>query len=321
MNLREFRINDASIHYADESLPMNANLEHLNLLLDGNFSGAYTDMHVKSEAKSLTVDYDGVRYLKNATVALDGTIGADLENSKYTMKDNGLRINDLDIGMDGTFAMPSDTVYEVDMKYYTKKTDFKAFLSLIPAVYMQDFSGLKASGTASLDGTVKGRITDTVLPGVTMNLSVNNGHFSYPDLPKSADNIQMDLKIFYDGADEDNTTVDLNRFHMEMAGNPVDMNFHIITPFSDMQMNGAVSGKLDLASVADVIPLDSMKMKGIITANLKMMGKMSDIENANYEAVQAEGDLEVSGMVVSGGEVPEPVKIEQDRGSCSHRNS
>ncbi len=313
VDIKSFRVNDASIHYSDEDLNMNTAIENFNMMLTGNLTGDYSDLDLNSEAKSLTVDYDGIRYISNMAFSLKALIGADLKNSIYTLKDNELRMNGMVLGLDGTFGMPSDSVYAVDMKYTTKEADFKALLSMIPAVYMQDFSGLKATGKFKLDGTIKGQITETLMPSFGMDLTVTDGHFSYPDLPKSADNIQMNMRIFYDGAYEDNTTVDLDRFHIEMAGNPVDMSFHIRTPFSDMQMNGSVSGKLDLASVSDVIPLDSMSMKGLITANIKMMGRMSDIENENYEAFQASGDLAVQGMEVAGGDIPETVKIENCR--------
>ena len=313
ISLKEFKINDASIHYTDEALNMDAAIEKLNMLIAGNFTEDFTDLDVRSDAKSLTVNYDGIRYLKNATVSLNALVGADLENYKFTLKDNELKVNDLVLGLEGFFGMPSDTVYSMDLKYFTKQTDFKALLSMIPAVYMSDFSGLQASGKLRLEGTVKGEYTETVMPEINMDMVVNDGHFSYPDLPKSADNIQMNLRIFYDGVNEDNTTVDLDRFHIEMAGNPVDMNFHIITPFSDMQMNGALSGKLDLASVSDVIPLDSMNLKGIITSDIKIMGRMSDLENENYEAFQAEGDLTVADMEISGDMVPETVRIDKGK--------
>ncbi len=313
VDLKEFRINDGSIHYTDEALNMNAELEKFGLLLSGNLSEDFTDLDLNTGAERVTVNYDGINYLNNTSVSLKALIGADLENSKFTLNDNELRVNDLVLGMEGFFGMPSDTVYDMDLKYFTRKTDFKSLLSLIPVIYMQDYSGLRTSGSLMAEGTVKGVYSGNLLPDITLSLQVNDGQFSYPDLPKSASNINMDLHVFYDGVNEDNTTVDLNRFHIEVAGNPVDMNFHVITPFSDLQMNGAVNGKLDLSSVADVIPVEDMNLQGVITADIQMMGKMSDIENEHYESFMAEGSLEASGMEISGGEVPKPVKIDGAR--------
>ncbi len=313
INLKKFLVNNASIHYTDQSLNMDVAIENFNMWLAGNFSESITDMDLNSNAESLTVNYDGIRYLNRASLDMKAIIGADLDNYKFTFNENEIRVNGLVLGMDGFFGMPSDTVYDVDIKYFTKDTDFKSVLSMIPAVYLQDYSEMKASGSLKLEGTVKGKVTETAMPAIFMNMEVNDGHFAYPDLPKSADNIQMKLRIFYDGVNEDNTTVDLDRFHIEMAGNPVDMNFHVITPFSDMQMNGAINGKLDLSTLADVIPLEDMSLKGIITADMKMMGKMSDIENENYEAFQAEGALEVRDLEVTGADIPEGVKIQKSR--------
>jgi hypothetical protein len=56
-----------------------------------------------------------------------------------------------------------------------------------------------------------------------------------------------------------------------------------------------------------------MSMAGLIEMNIDLMGRMSDIENENYEAFKADGLLQVSNVLVSGGDVPVPVKIEKVR--------
>jgi hypothetical protein len=313
INLREFLVRNASIAYLDEELGVEAKIDNFNLILTGNFSEDYTDLDLTTASDEVTVIYDNVKYLNKANFGFNALVSADLVNYKFTLNNNELTLNGLVLGLEGFFGMPNDTDYDVDVRFYSKETSFKTLLSMVPAMYMSDFEGLKASGILTLEGTAKGMVTETALPKVNISLKVKDGHFSYPDLPKSADNIQADLTAFYDGVYDDNSKLDLNRFHIEMAGNPIDANFHLITPMSDMQMNGFVKGKIDLASLADVIPMEGMSMAGLIEMNIDLMGRMSDIENENYEAFKADGLLQVSNVLVSGGDVPVPVKIEKVR--------
>jgi AsmA-like C-terminal region/AsmA family len=313
INLKEFLIKNASVAYNDEELGVEARIDKFNLTLTGNFSEDYTDLDLSTTSDEVTVVYDKVKYLNKAHFGFNALVGADMVNNKFTLNNNELLLNGLVLGLEGVFGMPNDTDYDVDLRFFSKETSFKTLLSMVPAMYMSDFEGLKASGTLSLEGTAKGLVTETALPKVNISLKVKDGHFSYPDLPKSADNIQVDLTAFYDGVYEDNSKLDLNHFHIEMAGNPIDAGFHVITPMSDMQMNGFIKGKIDLASLSDVIPLEGMSMGGLVEMNIDLMGRMSDIDNENYEAFKADGLFQVSNVLISGGDVPVPVKVEKVR--------
>jgi len=309
ISLKKVEIRNGSIAYIDEELAMAALLDDFNLTLTGDFSEQWTELSVNSLTRSFTVDYDGIKYINDASLYLEALIGADLIKYEFTFNDNEIRLNDLILGIEGMFGMPNDEDITVDIRFFAKETSFKSLLSMVPSIYASDFDGLKASGSLNLEGTATGLINEKELPKVDMKLLVKDGHFAYPDLPKSVDNMNMDMTLFYDGVYEDNTKVDISKFHLEIGGNPVDMYFKIITPMSDMQLTGAIKGKFDLASFADVVPIEDMNLNGIINANIELMGKMSDIDNENYEAFKADGLLEVLNMEVSGGEVPFPVNL------------
>ena len=75
----------------------------------------------------------------------------------------------------------------------------------------------KENGSLALDGYAKGRMVGDQLPAFALNLTVADAMFHYPDLPKSAENIAIDLHVKNPGGSEDNTIVDLNQFHVELA--------------------------------------------------------------------------------------------------------
>ena len=310
ISLKKFEVRDGKISYADEELNMTIWLDDCNMLFTGDLSEKYTELKLTSLTKSFSVDYEGIKYINKAVLNFNALIGADLEKYEFTFNDNDILLNDLVLGMEGMFGMPDDDIV-VDIRFFAKDASFKSLLSMVPAIYAQDFEGLKTSGSLSLEGTAIGLINENEYPKVDMKMQVRDGHFAYPDLPKSVDNVNIDMTLFYDGVFEDNSIVDISRFHCDIGGNPIDMYFKMITPMSDMQMTGAIKGKLDLASLADVVPVEEMNLNGIINANIELMGKMSDIEKENYEAFRADGLLEVMNLEVSGGDIPYPVKIDK----------
>lgn len=309
VELKRFEINHGYIRYDDDSSKMSASLDDFNFALSGDLSQDFSKLKVNSETKALNVVYEGIRYLRDATLAIGIDIDADLKNSSYTLRDNSVALNNLMLRFEGTASMPNEEDIVIDMKYGLDKADFKSLLSLIPAIYMKDFQDIQAAGKLQLDGTVKGTYNEKSMPNVALKLIVENGRFKYPDLPKSAENIAIDVNLFYDGVQNDNTTVDVNKFHVDLGGNPVDMTLNLKTPESDMHVNGNIRMNLDLATVSDVVPLDSTELRGKIDAALDFMGYMSYIETEQYEKFKADGTVNIKDFTYSSPDLPRDLGI------------
>jgi hypothetical protein len=174
---------------------------------------------------------------------------------------------------------------------------------------MKDYADVKTSGTLKMNGTVKGTYNEQAMPNVQLSLLVSNAMFKYPSLPKSADHIGIDMNLFYDGVQTDNSTIDVNRFHVELGGNPVDLSINIKTPVSDMHVNGNVKMDLDLATINDVIPLDSTTLTGKIKANLDFMGFVSSLEKGEYEQFKADGNAQIENFTYASPDLPSEMRI------------
>lgn len=308
VDLQKFQIKDAKIRYTDGTSNMTASIDNLNFLLKGDLGMDYSDLSINTSIESIHVQMGAVRYLKNTSFGFDAIIGADMENMKFTFKDNVLSINDIALGFEGVVEMLEEDI-NVDVKFGTKKTSFKSLLSMVPAIYLEGFEELKTAGNLQLTGDIKGTYNENQMPLANLRLVVEDAMFQYPDLPKSVHNINIDLAVFYDGVVNDNTKVDLNKFHVEMAGNPFDIAMHLKTPFSDPEINATVDGHIALNTLSDALPLEGMKLEGEITADVDIAGKLSTIENENYEDFDAKGQLQIKDFVVEGEDLPSAVKI------------
>ncbi|OFX82260.1 MAG: hypothetical protein A2W99_09385 [Bacteroidetes bacterium GWF2_33_16] len=308
LQLKKFQIKNAHISYDDATSDMVASLDNLNFLLKGNFGLDYSDLSINTAIDAINVKMGGIRYLKNARFGFDATIGADMVKSIYTFKDNLLSLNDIALAFEGSVEMPDDDI-TVDMRFNTKKTSFKSLLSMVPVIYMEGFEQLKTSGNLILEGDVKGTLTETQTPSANLRLVVENAMFQYPDLPKSVENVNIDLSVFYDGVNNDNTKVDLNKFHLEVADNPFDIAMHIRTPMSDPFIEGNINGHLILSSFKDVLPLEDVNLDGEITADVNIAGNYSTIEKEKYEDFKASGKLQLKNFIFESKDLPATVKI------------
>jgi hypothetical protein len=310
ISLKKFAIRNANITYDDQVGGMSASMKNFNFELAGDLSADFTSIKILSTTDAINFVMGGIPYLKNASNKIDITIDADLKNSVYTLKDNEFALNDIVLSWNGSVAM-KDTNIITDMTFNTKRTDFKSLLSLVPGIYMQGFESVQTSGSLKLDGSIKGTYNAKTMPNAALNLFVDNASFKYPDLPKSVDNINIAVKVLWDGVQNDNSTVDIDKFHFEIAKNPVDITLNLKTPISDPAINCKVNCNLDIATLADVVPMDSTTLLGRIEAKIDMMGKMSMIEQEKYEEFKADGSIILTGFQYSSPDLKQGATIEK----------
>ena len=308
--LKLFKIADADIFYSDDSSHMKASLEGFNFMLSGDLSQDFSSVKIDSEAEKLNFTMDGIRYLKNVLLKMHFDVDANLKESVYTLNENSVSLNALILKFKGSLAMPESGDILTNLTFETVETDFKTILSLVPAIYLTDYADLKTTGNLKLDGVVSGAVTETANPNVDLKLLVKGATFSYPGLPKSASNINIDMDMHYDGVQMDNSTVDINKFHLDMGGNPVDLVLNLRNPVTDPFTNGKLVMSLDLETITDIIPLEETTLKGKIDANLDWMGKYSSIEKERYEEFKADGAIRVDELYYKSADVPKAVKLE-----------
>lgn len=307
--LKKVEILNSAISYVDKSSFMEAYLKNFNFALKGDMTMNETDLQMVLHANKVTFIMDGVRYLNNAIADSKMDLYANLDSMKFTFRQNYLAINDLKLNFSGTVAMPGNNI-KTDLLFGTEKTSFKTLLSLVPAIYMNDYKDLKASGEFTMTGSAKGVYSDTdsTMPDITLALAVTNGLISYPELPEQIKNINISSNVFIDGRDMDKTTVSVDKFHLELAGSPFDMTFFLKTPLSDPDFRGSVNGRIDLTALSKAVPMDSIKVSGVLDMAVSMAGRLSMIEKEHYEQFKAEGTMGIKNMMVAMTGYPE-VKV------------
>ena len=306
--LEQIKIINSSVSYTDHESDIATYISKVNGFMKGDLTGNETNLEINLQAGEVTYIMDGIKYLNKARADSKINLLARLDSMKFYLRDNFLLINDLKVNFAGMVEMPYDDI-GMDLTFKTDETSFKSLLSIIPAVYSNDFRDLKTGGSFVLNGSAKGVYSDadSTMPDITLDLKVTDGLISYPSLPEQVKNISLESDIFIDGNDMDKTTVSIKRFHMELAGNPFDLTFALKTPVSDPDFNGSMNGTIDLASVSRTFPVDSMSFSGLIKLSVKAAGRMSMIEKQDYENFNASGTMSFSGMTVSMTGYPETV--------------
>ncbi|MBI1182840.1 AsmA family protein [bacterium] len=307
--LSSFTISNGKIGYYDTSLVTYTTIKGLNFKMSGNFNQDAMDIQTTTSAEAFTVDFDGIKYINRAKMSYIAGLVLYLNEEKYEFKENELMLNDLALSFAGTFQFVEENML-FDLTYGLTKSDFKSLLSMVPAVFTADFAGLQANGSLEFNGFMKGLMTETEYPEFALNLAVENGAFQYPDLPSSLNNTQVKMSVTNPGGVFDKTVIEIPKCHFELDKEPFDLTLLLKNPDSDPYVASTMMGKIDLEHVANLIPLEGVStLKGIINANLEARGNMSAIENENYEAFYAAGNLGLNNFAYQDADLPELVQI------------
>ncbi len=270
INIRSWRLEEAHIIYQDHSLPLKVTLAQVSHQGKGALDADIFDLITKTEVGEFSAQYGGVEYLSRKQLRFDMTLGMDMAQSKYTFKDNSLRLNDFSLEFEGFVAMPDSSI-EMDMRYKTPKNDFKALLSLVPGIYTESFKDLKSSGTLQCEGFVKGTYNAITLPAFGLRLLVEEGRFQYPDLPTAVQNIGIDLNIENQEGILDKTRIHLKRFHAELGKNPIDATA-LLEGLGDTRVDANVKARLNLAEMLRIFPVAGLSLKGVFQADVVAKG-------------------------------------------------
>ena len=296
LSVRDFRISDAAIRYEDDSTGMRFSTAPLSLRLRGDMSADQTDLDLRLTAKGMRLVSGGIPMLSGAEAELDAVIAADLANSRFTFSQNKLRLNAIEVGLDGWVELKDDAV-AMDVTAGCDKVQFKDVLSLIPAFYTREFKNLTAGGELSMELWARGEMRGPALPAFELKTEVRNGSFQYSSLPKAVTDINIAARVSNPGSVMDKTVVDLSKFGLRMAGNSVAATFYATNLVSDPVFRASADGRVDLGAVKEVYPLEKgVDLGGLITADLKLSGRMSDIEKNRYERLGAQGTFVVEGV-------------------------
>jgi len=297
--LKSLIISDSRLVYEDKSSNTYVELEGLFHSLQGDLGENVSILETQTGILKAFLNYDGITYLRDATIDWKAGLETNIAKSVYKFKENILTINEFPVVFDGSVGLP-DNGYELDLTFSTPESTFKKLLSLVPAVYSKDFSSVKTDGSIAFDGFVKGLYTDDRYPAFVINLKVDNAWFQYPDLPAAVNDINLFTKIESPGGDLDNMTIDVHRLAMNLAGNPVNARLLLKHPMSDPEIDTRIEAKINLADIEKFYPLEEgEKLDGMINADITMKGRLSSLESGRYNEFDASGSFISSGIEYS----------------------
>ena len=123
---------------------------------------------------------------------------------------------------------------------------------------------------------------------------------------------QINIKAQIDNPDgiTDHTIVNIEKGHFEMDNDPFDIRLLVKNPVTNMFIDAAAKGKLDLGKVAQMVKLEpGTKLSGLLNADVFVKGLVTAIEQQKQDQFSAGGTIDLNQFLYVAKDYPTGVKI------------
>lgn len=310
LNMQKYKVENLRFRYNDARSKINMVIDSIYHEGKGNMAANKLDLDTKTTAK-LSLSMDKATYMKNVALSLNAVLGLDLDKSIYTFKNNEALINQLPLKFDGSIAMVEQG-QQFDLTFNTPTSSFKNFLGLVPEAYSGNLASVKTEGEFTVKGKVNGLNGDNSVPKFNIAIASNNASFKYPDLPKSVQNIVIDTKIINDTGVLNDTYVNIDKLSFRIDQDVFEAKANIRNIVENPLVDAKLKGTVNLANVSKAYPVKlDMPLSGILKADVETKFDMKSVETSQYERIQNNGSMSLSGFTYKGDGLPKPIKINQ----------
>ncbi len=308
ISLQDIDIQNLNLTYKDELTATLVRLLNSNISASGKLEGTITRLKVDGEVGDFMLEYDSVQYISKTVLKAKGELEADYDKMNFVFGETTLFLNNLPLDISGNFQMPSDSMF-FDLQFKQPQSDFATLLSMVPKSYQSYLEKVKTTGEAGFEGQVKGLYYEDNYPEINAHLFIKDATFQYEGAPEKIEQIAMEGLISKPQGDLDLLTVNISDAHARIQDNPVNFRLNWIHPISDPEFDADFNGKIDFTRLSNVIAIDSIEMKGLLEGQLSVKGKMSAIDQQNYNEVSSSGTFSFSNFSIKTPAITRPVEV------------
>jgi hypothetical protein len=188
--------------------------------------------------------------------------------------------------------------------------DLVAKLDLQQIAQIFPLKGLQMRGLYDLNLKAKGTY-DTLtkqFPQVNAVMSLANGFIKSNKFIEPIQNINAKATLLNTDGALASTRLDISDLRLILENEPFTAEGHIQN-FENYNWYIKAKGKIDLTKITKIYPLSGMTLRGIMDADIKTKGKMSDIKAKRYSNLPTTGKATMQGFEFASKDYPQSIRV------------
>lgn len=286
-NLKLISIEDCKLSYKNKKTLFKTAVNIKNLSFKGHFMEDNFEMASDAELYIEEIVQGKTNYIKDKNC--DFSIGLDVSDDSYTLKQSKINLNKLGLELSGEFNF-SDSLERANLKYNAPDLDISSLLSLLPENYKGKISDYESSGNFYASGTVRylGRNSYSFVS----DFGIKKGQISYKPTSANASNVNVDGYLNYSNSA---SVLNLKNIHLNLNSDEINGNC-LINNFSDPYIKLSAQASTKLENIIDFWPIDTLSLlKGNLKIDAEIEGLVSALKNQTFtEKVKLQLEAKVS---------------------------
>ena len=244
---------------------------------------------------------DRMRSRPGDLLLVDSRVEGDWDSKSFNIDSLRASLKGYALSLCGTVQMPEDKPMDVDVAFRTNMWDVDELLAMLPPQFTEWKQGMSLDADATLSGTAKGALGDSLLPIISANVTLDNGRFADKSLiPYTLTAIGADINADLDLNTDGVSNVSVNALKANAGRNHLEVKGRVDDLLGDMLTDAYISGFLFLPDLDPMLP-DSLNMEldGQARLNLHAQTNLEQLQKSRFDQMKLTGTVGLKGVDVA----------------------
>lgn len=295
IDLQRVRIHGGLFTYDDRQTETFTEVQNFFLRLDGSLTAGQNRLDIETGASSLLFRSPSYTLKNNLALKLKSRLLLANNFHSVTLQDAELLVNKLPFTANGSIVnLPEQNRTQIDMEMGLKISDMNDLLKFIPDAYFQNREQTLATGSILVDGSIRGFLSDSLVPNVSLCCKIENGSYHMKGVKQGIDTLQMDLDLHLNGEYPDSSYVSLEELTLRGLNTSLHMQGLVTNLLKNPNIQTNIKGQVDFGRLGqEFLNPDTLLVEGIMKADLTAAFKMNDLLNSQFNKIHAAGNLQI----------------------------
>lgn len=291
-DIEQINISDAHLHFRHQKKGIEAEADHVSVVIKGNPATAQPSFSIETTCTSLRSKGKTALPDQGIAISLQGHCNATEHFNDITLKDTRLFINQFPFEMEGSvYNLGKGGNPFLDIRFSLLASSLKELLNFIPEKYLPGKKSYSVTGSTALKGEIRGNLKGT-LPDIKLEGFISQGSFHKSGFKQGIDTINLNLEMYYKKTQPDSCFIALHNVKVKGLNSSIQMENRITNLQNIPFITGDLKGYMDFDRIGrEFISPQLATLHGQMTADLSFAFNLKDLQEGNLNRIWADGSL------------------------------
>ena len=290
LRVEGLRIQAKGITFVDAKDTIKASLGETELTAKAD---NWDEMLLTLDAQDVSASLKNETYADSLHVELLASLGMNLDSMHFAIENARLAVNDFNLSLSGT-ADIHDSI-DLDASLETDKWAIKPLLALVPEKFTKALADIDVDGKIQLKAHAKGTYSETQMPNVQAQVTLEDGEGKYKPLPYTLENIALDAEADLRMNEGEKSTVVIRKLAAKTKKSSVAADGTLSDVLGDLAMDLHLKLDANLPDFDYFLPKD-MKLEGRAKGKANAKIRLNDLTAMKLEKGSIAADLDLTDL-------------------------